>query len=51
MDRRELGEEEDKEEDARQLQETIAKELKISKGREEKRQRFVQFIRLTAAEF
>ena len=48
MDRRELGEEEDEEEDARQLQEMIAKELKIflkiSKGREEKRQRFVQFI-------
>lgn len=48
MDRWELGEEQDEEEeenkshdhddkDARQLQETISKELKISKGREEKR--------------
>lgn len=61
MDRWERGEEEDDEEeekesktqnhhdkDARQLQEAILKELKVSKDREEKRQRFVQFMWLAA---
>ena len=61
VDRWELGEEDDEEEeeneshnhddkDARQLQEKILIGLKVSKGREEKRQRFVQFIWLAANE-
>ncbi|XP_041953671.1 uncharacterized protein LOC121713243 [Alosa sapidissima] len=51
VDRWELGEEDEEEEnhdeeDARQLQETILKESKVSKGREEKRQRLLQEMSL-----
>lgn len=59
VDQWDLGEEVDDEEeeesqyhddkDARQLQETILIELKVSKGREEKRPRFVQFMCLEIA--
>ena len=64
MDRWELGEEDDDEEeeeedneshnhddkDARQLQEKMLIGLKVSKGREEKPQKFVQLIWLAANE-
>ena len=49
MDRWELGEEDDEEEE-NESQEKILIGLKVSKGREEKRQRFVQFIWLAANE-
>ena len=46
MDQWDLGEEEESESQYNELQETILIQLKASKGREEKRPRFVQFMLL-----